>query len=261
MPRRKVIYGSGGVYKGYSINNKYDYDGKQLDIIIEALEYYKKQSISDVSSDYVVFEITINVNETTKSPLFNPADYDDGYSDLSSFNPNSLKSILPADQFFYRWTREYKDDHGMGEHYHLMIIANHFPLRDMRAIQQAVEKLDGVKTAFITPRLLQDDDHRNRVHFHWLSRDGVDGIEDAVLRHCYRAKLDQKIDGMTRSFDGSRVLKPLIPISTRNQEIFLRTVKTTTTSIFEAKEIISSLSDVVETKMSHSGFEDCPYPF
>jgi hypothetical protein len=222
MPRRKIIDGSSGVYRDYSINTKYQYDGKQLDKVIDALEYYRDQSISDQTSDYVVFEITLNIDETTKSPLFNPMDFDDGCSDLSAFNPNSLKTILPADQFYYRWTREYKDDHGMGEHYHLMVIANHFPLRDMIKIQKALESLSGVKTSYISQRLLSEHDHRLMVHFHWLNRDGVDGIEDAVKRHCYRAKLDQKLEGMKRSFDGSRELRPLVPISKRNQRTFLQ---------------------------------------
>lgn len=238
MPRRKVINGSREVYRGYSINKKYNYDGKQLDTIIDALEYYKSQSVLDISSDYVVFEITLNVDETTKSPMFNPMDYDDGCSDFSPFNPNSLKTILPADQFYYRWTREYKDDHCMGEHYHLMVIANHFPLRDMIRLQGEVEALDGVKTAFISPRVMPKDDYRSKVHFHWLNRDGIDGIEDAVLRHCYRAKLDQKLEGMGRSFDGSRELRPLVPISRRNQELFVRS---TTTSIAIEDTASSSL--------------------
>lgn len=125
----------------------------------------------------------------------------------------------------------------MGEHYHLMVIANHFPLRDMLTIQKAVADLQGVKTAFISARVLPKQDHRSKVHFHWLNRDGVDGIEDAVYRHCYKAKLNQKLEWMKRSFDGSRELKPLIPISKRNQRIFL-----------ESKEIIIKhhLPDAIE---------------
>lgn len=249
MPRRRVIYGSSEVYRGYSIKNKYDYDGNQLDIIIDALEYYKKQSDLDKSSDYMVFEITINVDETTKSPAFNPMDYDDGCDDFSPFNPNSLKTILPADQFYYRWTREYKDDHFMGEHYHLIVIANHFPLRDMIMIQKAVANLQGVKTAFISPRVIPEDDHRSKVHFHWLNRDGVDGIEDAVLRHCYRAKLDQKLEGMGRSFDGSRELRPLAPISLRNQEVFIRTSKSTTSYLSDVDIASGSLCSSVRAMM------------
>lgn len=241
MPRRKVIRGSRGEYKGYRIIERYNYDGKQLDTIIEALEYYMRQSALDKSSDYMVFEITLNVDETTKSPAFNPMDYDDGCDDFSPFNPNSLKTILPADQFYYRWTREYKDDHFMGEHYHLMVIANHFPLREMMAIQKAVANLQGVKTAFISPRVIPKDDHRSKVHFHWLNRDGVDGIEDAVLRHCYRAKLNQKLEGMGRSFDGCRELRPLAPVSLRNQELFIRTFKSTTDYLSDVDTASSSL--------------------
>lgn len=250
MPRRKVISGSSGVYRNYRINEKYSYDGKQLDIIIDALEYYQQQSKLDPSSDYVVFEITINIDETTKSPLFNPMDYDDGCSDFSAFNPNSLKSILPADQFYCRWTQEYKDDRGMGEHYHLMVIANHFPLRDMIRIQKTVESLQGVRTAFISPRVLPKQDHRSKVHFHWLNNDGIDGIEDAVYRHCYKAKLDQKLEWMKRSFDGSRELKPLIPVSKRNQRIFLESKEITIKHhLPDAIEALDNSPDAVRARV------------
>lgn len=53
------------------------------------------------------------------------------------------------------------------------------------------------------------------IHFHWLNKDvhDRDGLADAINRHSYRAKLDQKIDGVKRTFDGSRKLKPLQPLS------------------------------------------------
>ncbi len=220
MPRRKIINGGVGEHRNYNINKKYSYDQDQLDIIIDALEYYQELSEQDSTSDYVVFDITINIDETTKSQLFNGEYYDDGL-EYVAFNPNSLKKVLPAENYYYRWTREFKTNHGMGEHYHLMVIANHFPPSQLRTIQESVKNLDGVLTAFLSPRELEDDDPRGKIHFHWLNRDGVDGIDDAVTRHCYRAKLDQKLDGMKRSFDGSREMKPLLPVSSRKQQQFI----------------------------------------
>ena len=220
MPRRKIINGDVGEYRNYNINDIYTYDQVQLDIIIDALEYYQELSEQDSTSDYVVFDITINIDETTKSQLFNGEHYDDGL-EYVAFNPNSLKQVLPAENYYYRWTREFKTKYGMGEHYHLMVIANHFPPSQLRTIQEAVKNLDGVFTAFISPRELKGDDPRGKIHFHWLNRDGVDGIDDAVTRHCYRAKLDQKLEGMKRSFDGSRVMKPLLPVSLRKQQQFI----------------------------------------
>ena len=220
MPRRKIINGDVGEYRNYNINDIYTYDQVQLDIIIDALEYYQELSEQDSTSDYVVFDITINIDETTKSQLFNGEYYDDGL-EYVAFNPNSLKKVLPAENYYYRWTREFKTNHGMGEHYHLMVIANHFPPSQLRTIQESVKNLDGVLTAFLSPRELEDDDPRGKIHFHWLNRDGVDGIDDAVTRHCYRAKLDQKLDGMKRSFDGSREMKPLLPVSSRKQQQFI----------------------------------------
>lgn len=220
MPRRKIINGDVGEHRNYNINKKYTYDQDQLDIIIDALESYQELSEQDSTSDYVVFDITINIDETTKSQLFNGEYYDDGL-EYVAFNPNSLKKVLPAENYYYRWTREFKTNHGMGEHYHLMVIANHFPPSQLRTIQESVKNLDGVLTAFLSPRELEDDDPRGKIHFHWLNRDGVDGIDDAVTRHCYRAKLDQKLDGMKRSFDGSREMKPLLPVSSRKQQQFI----------------------------------------
>lgn len=220
MPRRKIINGDVGEYRNYNINDIYTYDQVQLDIIIDALEYYQELSEQDSTSDYVVFDITINIDETTKSQLFMGEHYDDGL-EYVAFNPNSLKQVLPAENYYYRWTREFKTNHGMGEHYHLMVIANHFPPSQLRTIQESVKNLDGVLTAFLSPRDLEDDDPRGKIHFHWLNRDGVDGIDDAVNRHCYRAKLDQKLKGMKRSFDGSREMKPLLPVSIRKQQQFI----------------------------------------
>ena len=176
-------------------------------------------SEQDSTSDYVVFDITINIDETTKSQLFNGEHYDDGL-EYVAFNPNSLKQVLPAENYYYRWTREFKTKYGMGEHYHLMVIANHFP-KSVKNDTRSCENLDGVLTVFLSPRELEDDDPRGKIHFHWLNRDGVDGIDDAVTRHCYRAKLDQKLDGMKRSFDGSREMKPLLPVSSRKQQQFI----------------------------------------
>ena len=219
MPRRKIINGDVGEYRNYNINDIYTYDQVQLDIIIDALEYYQELSEQDSTSDYVVFDITINIDETTKSQLFNGEHYDDGL-EYVAFNPNSLKQVLPAENYYYRWTREFKTKYGMGEHYHLMVIANHFP-KSVKNDTRSCENLDGVLTVFLSPRELEDDDPRGKIHFHWLNRDGVDGIDDAVTRHCYRAKLDQKLDGMKRSFDGSREMKPLLPVSSRKQQQFI----------------------------------------
>lgn len=223
MPRKKIITAV-SEYKGYEINDRYEYDKNQLDWIIRSLEYYQGLSINNDDSDYVVFDITINIEETSKSPFFNISDFDDGANYPIYFNPNQLKTILPSEYYFYRWTREFKEDYAMGEHYHLMVIANHFPITKLDELRREVENLEGVKTAFISPRKLEDDDHRRIVHFHWLNReiDSIDGLYDSIKRHCYRAKLNQKLPFMPRSFDGCRHFRPLLPVSEVN---YLRRIR------------------------------------
>src|SRR5690606_32028076 len=143
MPRKKIITAV-GEYKGYEINDRYEYDKNQLDWIIGSLEYYQGLSITNDDSDYVVFDITINIEETSKSPFFNISYFDDSSDFPIYFNPNQLKTILPSDYYFYRWTREFKEDHAVGEHYHLMVIANHFPLTKLDELRREVEDLEGV---------------------------------------------------------------------------------------------------------------------
>ena len=212
MPRR-IVLSNVNIYRGYSIKDKYSYDQKQLDRIIDTLEFYKYESTRDPNSNYVVFDITIKVKNTSSSPYFNPYNFDDGYIDY--FNPNDLKVVLPDDYYFYRWTREWSEKNQ--EHYHLMVIANH-PAKTgfIERLHNDVASLTGVKSAFISPRLLSDDDHRSKIHFHWLSNsiNERDGLRDCINRHSYRAKLDQKLDFAKRTFDGCRNLKPLLALST-----------------------------------------------
>lgn len=211
MPRRKVV-SDVDIYKGYGIKDKYSYDSNQLDTIINALEFYDRESERDKGSNYVVFDITIKVKDSPVSPYFDPMSFDDGYQD--QFDINNLKTILPETHFYYRWTREWSDKNQ--EHYHLMVLANH-PAKTgfIEKMQKRIQILVGVKSVYISPRLLNDDDHRRMIHFHWLNKDKQDrdGLKDAIDRHSYRAKLDQKIDGIKRTFDGSRKLKPLQPLS------------------------------------------------
>jgi hypothetical protein len=212
MPRRRVVH-SLDIYRGYGIKDKYSYDASQLDTIINALNFYTEESSTDKGSNYVVFDITIKVKDSPISPYFDPLAFDDGYQD--QFDVNNLKTILPESQYFYRWTREWSDKNQ--EHYHLMVVANH-PAKTgfIETLQTDIKSLIGVKSVFISPRLLDEGDHRRMIHFHWLNSDvqGRDGLVDAINRHSYRAKLDQKIDGVKRTFDGSRKLKPLQPLST-----------------------------------------------
>lgn len=212
MPRRRIVR-SLDIYKGYGIKDKYSYDASQLDVIIDALEFYHKESKINKESNYVVFDITIKVKDSTVSPYFDPMSFDDGYQD--QFDVNSIKTILPETHYFYRWTREWSVKNQ--EHYHLMVIANHPALTGfIETLQMDIKSLIGVKSVFISSRLLGKDDHRRMIHFHWLNNDvqDIDGLADAVNRHSYRAKLDQKIKGVKRTFDGSRKLKPLQPLST-----------------------------------------------
>jgi len=221
MPRVVKVKAGTEFYKNYKINVKYEYDQKQLNKIIETLEFYRNRSLIDITSNYVVFDITINVNDSFEAishlPDFNISDYDDNCLKAAGiFDICSLNNVLPRELFFYRWTREFKEDHGCGEHYHLMVIANHVAIADLMRLHQNIGELEGVKSVFISPRKLEDD-HRGNIHFHWLSCDNnhVDGLNDAVERYCYRAKLDQKINGIKRSFDGSRDLVPLKPLNKR----------------------------------------------
>ena len=211
MPRRKILHHP-TTYRNHSINDKYNYDKQQLDKIIDALEYYSDQCTLDTRKDYVVFDVTLKVTDTSVSPYFDTTQYDDG---STPFNSNDLKTIFPSEYYFYRWTREWSKK--SKEHYHVMVIVNTPAMTEyLKSIQQQISALNGVVNCYITPRLLPDDDHRKMIHFQWLkeSNDDIDGLKDAVLRHCYKAKLDQKIDGVKRTFDGCRESKPLIPLST-----------------------------------------------
>lgn len=219
MPRTTVVKNQ-STYMGYSIKDKYVYDRVQLIKIVKALEFYRKESLKDPVSDYVVFDITIKVHDTQVSPFYDPLDHDDGLNDF--FDVNAMKDILPDENFYYRWTREWSKKNQ--EHYHFVVIANHVPKQDyLPRLQKAISDLVGVKAAFISPRLLADDDHRGSIHFHWLGKepDAIDGLDDAVNRHSYKAKLDQKLDGVKRTFDGCRVLKPLVPLSKRLHSLSL----------------------------------------
>jgi hypothetical protein len=96
MPRRKVVSGL-DIYRGYGIKDKYSYDANQLDTIINALEFYTEESERDKGSNYVVFDITIKVKDSSASPYFDPMSFDDGYQD--QFDINNLKTILPETHF------------------------------------------------------------------------------------------------------------------------------------------------------------------
>lgn len=216
MPRRQFVYGTSLFYKGYKINPSYNYDKRQLDKILDSLEYYFNLSKIHLTSNYVAFEITLNIEETSKSPFFNPSDYDDGLSELAFFDTNKLKKVFPIDSYFYLWTREFKTEYSTGEHYHFMVIANHISLEELKKKYKELLNIIGVKSVYIAPRLLPIDDPRTKAHFHYLRQwDGVDGIKDAFLRYCYNAKVEQKISSLRRSFDGCRNLKPLKVISNK----------------------------------------------
>ena len=213
MPRPKYIRNQ-KEFMGHSIKEKYTYDKSQLRQIIEAMDYYHAESKKDTVSDYVVFDVTLRVKDTRLSPYYEPLDYDDCSGEF--FDVNSMKEVFPDDYFFYRWTREWSEKNQ--EHYHFMVIANHVPKQGyLQQLHQNILELTGVKTAFISPRLLADDDHRGKLHFHWLNKepDDADGLNDAVNRHSYKSKMDQKLKGVKRTFDGCRVLKPLLPLSKR----------------------------------------------
>lgn len=196
-------------YRGYQLNDKYTYDKDQLNTIISALEFYRELSILD-SSNYMVFDITVNVADH----YITSEELDDVFLDVSSlrFNPSKIKeNVLTPDKFYFRWTREYKDDYGAGLHYHFMVIANNISRTKVMELQEQIEALDGVRSTYISNR------EERTTPFHYLSQIGDDGLDDAVLRHCYRAKLDQKLEGDRRTFDGSRCLKALLPSSPRKQ--------------------------------------------
>lgn len=195
-------------YKGYEINDNYTYDKNQLNTIVEALEYYHNLSTKEPLSTYQVFDITINVEDD--SSLF--IDMDDILLDNSSlrFNPSIIKEhVLTPDKYFFRWTREYKTEYGAGLHYHFMVIANNISRSKVMELYNQLAALDGVRSVYVASR------ENSKTPFHYLKQNGEDGLEDAILRHCYKAKLDQKLPGDRRSFDGSRKLKPLLPVSPR----------------------------------------------
>lgn len=204
-------------YRGYKVNNKYDYAKDQLDKIIDALEFYHELSVKDPLSNYVVFDITVNVEDHNVTS----DDLDDVFFDPSSlrFNPSTIKeNVLTPDKFYFRWTREYKTEYGAGLHYHFMVIANNINRSNVMDLCKQIKALDGVRNGYISNR------EERTTPFHYLSQIGDDGLNDAVLRHCYRAKLNQKLAGDLRSFDGSRGLKALLPSSPRRR-LFSNTVQ------------------------------------
>lgn len=182
IPRRIILHNPKD-YRDYHLNSKYSYDKKQLDKIINALEYYNELAILE-NHNYVVFSFTINTN--------------------NEFSVSDLKSILPADHYYYRWTFEYKDQYQTGDHYHLMVIANNTNNSRCFDLRNEIEKLDGVRTCYFAQR----KNHPKNSFFHHL----VYELDDAVNRYCYYSKLDQKQDVTTMSFDGSRKLKLLKPV-------------------------------------------------
>jgi len=217
MARRKYVYGTSLFYKGYSINPTYTYDQVQLDHIINALEFYNELSKTDSSSDYVAFEATLTINEILRKEIEKDSSNPDEI--LTNFFINHLKKVFESKQYFYRWTREFKDSkNGSGQHFHLMVIANHMTIDKLYELKDGLEKLSGIKSSFMSPRLLNMNDPRKEkfIHFHRL-RDvnGVDGIKDAVLRYCYNSKIEQKIANDKRSFGGCHKPKPLSVISTK----------------------------------------------
>lgn len=195
-------------FKGYAVNDKYSYDKTQLNTIVKVLEYYHDLGQTDPLSNYQVFDITINVEDD--SSLF--MDMDDVMLDSSSlrFNPSKIKeNVLTPDKYFFRWTREYKTEYGAGLHYHFMVIANNISRNKVMELHEQLEALDGVRSVYIANR------PNAKTPFHNLKECGENGLEDAILRHCYKAKLDQKLEGDKRTFDGSRDLRPLEPVSPR----------------------------------------------
>ena len=197
-------------YRGFKVNDKYDYDKDQLNKIVDALEFYHELSVKDTSSNYMVFDITVNVEDYHLTS----EDLDEVFFDPSSlrFNPSTIKeNVLTPDKFYFRWTREYKTKYGAGLHYHFMVIANNINRSKVMELHEKIEALAGVRSVFISNR------EECTTPFHYLKQTGDDGLDDAVLRHCYRAKLDQKLSGDLRTFDGSRRLKALLPSSPRTR--------------------------------------------
>jgi hypothetical protein len=90
-----------------------------------------------------------------------------------------------------------------------MVIANNISRNKVMELHEQLEALDGVRSVYIANR------PNTKTPFHNLKEYGENGLEDAVLRHCYKAKLDQKLEGDKRTFDGSRDLRPLLPVSPR----------------------------------------------
>lgn len=207
MPRPVILHNPKS-YKGYAVNAKYSYDKNQLNTIVKALEYYHDLALTESLSNYQVFDITINVEDDSSLLM----DMDDLLFDSSAlrFNPSKVKeNVLTPDKYFFRWTREYKTEYGAGLHYHFMVIANNISRNKVMELHEQLEALDGVRSVYIANR------QNTNTPFHRLKEYGENGLEDAVLRHCYKAKLDQKLDGDRRSFDGSRKLKALLPVSPR----------------------------------------------
>lgn len=182
MPREKLIHNP-CEYGGYNLNNKYSYALNILDdTIIRTLEHYH-QKANATGDDYQVIEVTVAVNE----PDYSEHQYDDMNAAPIHFEPSEVRNVISRNNYWWCWTRE--QSKRRGEHYHFMFIyCGGDDNKHGRYLQNKLASMAGVKSAYCSPRIEKEP----KQWAHKLSMRGEDGLDDAVTRYSYRAKVDQK---------------------------------------------------------------------
>lgn len=210
MPRvKKLVHPH--QYRGYVVNDSYTYNQKVLDeFIINPLEYFRAEGLSS-GKDYQVIEATITVRYNSET-YYDTSTVDDPAFSLNklslAFDPKNIRKALDPTHYWWCWTKEYSCYRGM--HYHLMIIyCNGMEQNVWHKVQKSLEPLNGVISAFVSSR----QGFTRKRWCHYLNDDGEHGIDDAVSRYCYRAKMDQKQKVTGRRTFGRNKLAPLLPLN------------------------------------------------
>jgi hypothetical protein len=133
-----------GQYNGFLLrhgkgNEVYRYDTTQLRNIIGLLTQAR-----ETMSRPCVYEFTLIIEEPqVLDEIIQP----------SSFNSQSIKTVLPASHYLYHWTIEYSKEKCL--HVHIMVIFDQkyfYPSVHWQSLQKQFSMLDGVKSASLKPR-------------------------------------------------------------------------------------------------------------
>lgn len=161
-------------YKGFALNENYAYDPLQLPKILNLLY----QARVTYKRPYVC-HIQIGI-------------------DLDAFQPRTIRELLRSQlkKYLYFWTLEYT--FRKKYHIHLMVAfdrSDHYHHQVPFFLRSALKSLTGVSGVFAPSRKGMDSE--------WL-HDLKTEFDDAVLRYCYMAKVEQKKAIKCRSFGSSK---------------------------------------------------------